>query len=343
MERGVTLIPELDVPGHSSKLVSSYPQVFGSLSSGTIDFQLPSCVAGVKTLISEMLDVFQSATYFHIGGDESGHSHLPAFPGFVAELNTHVRSTGRTTLMWEGFGPGTPIPQDILVLNWESSYFPPDAMLQAGFTVINAGWDPLYVVDHYPWVQYTYVGQKRLFEFDPYTFGHVAPGYPASSGITVPTSSDIPGAELCWWEGRGTHAVPILRHRVPALAAILWNVDGERDFGSFKQRFATVNKRLESILFPVHVHARAALQDHWKPRQLFEGSTDIEMRVRHQGTIRYTLDGTQPTDQSTTYSSAFPLNNSATVMAALFETGTRIGSTTRIDLVQAQPTRHLTT
>lgn len=341
--RGVTLVPELDVPGHSAKLVQLYPQVFGSLSGSTIDFQLPSCVAGVKTLITEMLDVFASTPLFHIGGDESGFSHLPAFATFVSELNEHVKASVRTTLMWEGFGPGADIPKDILIINWESSYYPPDAMLEAGYAVVNGGWDPLYVVDHYPWVQYTYHTEERLFGFDPYTFGHVAPGYPASNGISVPNTSHVPGALMCWWEGRGDYALPILRNRVPAFAARMWNTAGETSFASFEQRIEAVDERLESILFPVRVDSPGAIQDYWKPERPFAGTTLVELRSAREGTIRYTLDGSEPDQGSPSFSGPLSLNASTTVKAALFEGGERVGFVSRVGFRLVQPVSNLTT
>lgn len=343
VDRGVAIVPELDVPGHSAKLVQLYPQVFGSLSGGTIDFQLPSCVAGVKTLITEMTDVFSSTPLFHIGGDESGFSHLPAFATFVGALNDHVKAGGRTTLIWEGFGPGAAVPKDILVLNWESSYYPPDAMLQAGYSVVNAGWDPLYVVDHYPWVQYTYHTQERLFDFDPFTFRHVAPGYPTSDGITVPPTSRVLGAEMCWWEGRGDYALPILRNRVPPLAARLWNPVGETSFASFEDRFEAADLRLESILFPVRVSARDVIRDDWKPEQSFANATVVRMESSLTGTIRFTADGSEPNPLSPTFSGPLALAGTTTIKAALYQGSERIGFTTRVGFLKVQTVANLTT
>lgn len=344
LARGVALVPELDVPGHSAKLVQLYPQVFGSLSGSTIDFRSPACVDGVKTLITEMLAVFSSTPCFHIGGDESGFAHLPEFPTFVKALDEHVKASGRTTVMWEGFAAGSPIPRDVLVIGWESSYYRPDALLQAGYTVINGGWDPLYVVDHYPWVQYTYHSPERLYGFDPFTFGHVAPGYPASNGITVPPDSDVPGAAMCWWEGRGDLALPILRNRVGAFGARLWNTDGELCFESFEARFEQADERLEALLFPVRIGAPETLHDFWKPERPFTDRATVSMATSLPGTIRYTLDGTEPTTRSPAYVSPLTLTDTTTVLAALFEaSGERVGFVTRIGFQKVQRTWNLTT
>ena len=342
VDRGVSLIPELDVPGHSAQLVANYPDVFGALSGGTVDFRLESCLSAVKILIKEMLEVFPSSTYVHIGGDESGFTHLPEFVPFIVELNDLVRAGGRTTLMWEGFGQSSAVPKDIVIINWASFYFAPDKMLSEGYTVVNAGWDPLYVVDHYPWVQYTFLDRERIFRFDPFTFRQVEPGHPASNGITVPSTSAMPGAEMCWWEGRGPYAVPILRSRVPAFAAKLWNLDNETSFASFAERFQATDARFESVLYPVRIEAQAILQDHWKPRQLFEGETLVVLDTKLPGTIRFTVDGEQPTSESPSYSGPFTVSKTSVVSAALFSAGERLGFANRIHLVSAQQVPNLT-
>lgn len=328
--RGVLLVPELDVPGHSGKMVQAYPQVFGSLSGNTIDFRLVSCREGVKTIINEMCDIFQSTPFFHVGGDESGFSHLPEFVDFLEELNLCVKNRGKKTLMWEGFSQGTDIPKDIWILNWESSYFRPDLMLQDGYTVINAGWDPLYVCDHYPWIQYTYHTMEHLYDFDLLTFGHVADGYPASNGITVESSSLVPGAEMCLWEGKGYNAVPFLRNRIPPFSARLWNPAEERCFESFMARVESTEALLEGLLFPVTVSADGLLNNYWKQAQQFAGAIEVCLSSDRKGTIRYTLNNSEPNATSQPYTAPLSFASSTTLKAALFQEDERLGFTTRI-------------
>jgi hexosaminidase len=232
--------------------------------------------------------------------------------------------------MWEGFSKGTDIPKDIWILNWESSYFRPDLMLQDGYTVINAGWDPLYVVDHYPWIQYTYHTMEHLYTFDRFTFGHVADGYPASNGITVPTSSDVPGAEMCWWEGKGYNGVPFLRNRIPPFSARIWNPEEERCFESFKARVESTEPLLERLLFPVTIMADGLLNQYWKQARQFTDTIEVSMSSQRQGTIRYTLDGKEPNVTSTPYTRPIDLTATTTVKAALFQGKEQLGFVTRI-------------
>lgn len=68
IQHGVTIIPELDIPGHSAILVTQYPSVLGG---GDIDIKLQSSQDGCKTIIGEILDIFKSTSCFHFGTDES--------------------------------------------------------------------------------------------------------------------------------------------------------------------------------------------------------------------------------------------------------------------------------
>lgn len=340
--RGVRLVPELDVPGHSSKMVQQYPEVFGSLSGGTIDFQLPSCVDAVKTILSEMCDVFSTTPYVHIGGDESGFTHLPAFPGFVTELRDHLATRGKDTMMWEGFGPSTVIPKDVWVLSWDGFSYPPNALLADGYTVVNASWYPLYVVDHYPWVQYSYHSQEQIYAFDPLHFEHIASGSSTSGGLDVPAGSAVVGAEMCWWEGKGFNALPFLRSRVAPFAARLWNPEGEQAFASFQERYAQLDARLEALLFPVSVQGSGLLTDFQKQQQQFAGTTTISLSSAHPGELRYTTDDSPPSASSTLYTQPFELSASTVVRAALFQGGERVAYDTRIGFQAVELVSNLT-
>ena len=65
VDRGVTLIPELEVPGHSGLLRSAYPEVFGK--SPTELATSESALQGIQTLLDELMDVFASSPYIHVG------------------------------------------------------------------------------------------------------------------------------------------------------------------------------------------------------------------------------------------------------------------------------------
>ncbi|MHC4376685.1 MAG: family 20 glycosylhydrolase, partial [Planctomycetota bacterium] len=145
--RGVVLIPEIDLPGHSGKLLQSG---FLEGAQSHADVASEEHWEGVRAVIDAGIDAFPTSPYFHIGGDESGAGS--ALVPFLERVNAHVRSRGKRLLLWEGFH-GAPLeaipatgPDRVIVAAWESSYNAPWDLLDAGYTLVNASWKPLYVV-----------------------------------------------------------------------------------------------------------------------------------------------------------------------------------------------------
>ena len=93
-ERGVTLIPELDMPGHSR----AFEAAMG------FSMQSPQGKEVLKNLLDELMTVF-SSPYIHLGTDEVAFTDKDFVPGMVS----HVRSRGRKALSWNpgwNYAPG---------------------------------------------------------------------------------------------------------------------------------------------------------------------------------------------------------------------------------------------
>lgn len=85
-ERGITVIPEIDMPGHSDVFTKAMGY----------DMQSANGRAALKTILSEVANTFVRAPYIHIGGDE-----VSIQTGFLEEMSSYVRNTlHRKVLLW---------------------------------------------------------------------------------------------------------------------------------------------------------------------------------------------------------------------------------------------------
>jgi hexosaminidase len=263
--RGVTVVPELDVPGHCGALIAALPALFRAHSKhhATINFANPAVVDAVDTLIGEILAVFTHTPYMHVGGDECDLEHVAEsadfqaafareqvtdaeelYRRFLVQLRERVQARGKQMIVWEGFGPsGTvAIPKDIVVMPFESLYHLPDQLVASGYPVINASWQPLYVVNDRCWPP------AQIYGWHVRRYEHFVAGYPAFKGIEVPASPLLLGAQLCAWEQPAARELPSLRRRLPALAERVWCERNGRDVDDFLRRLQVADARLARLL-----------------------------------------------------------------------------------------------
>lgn len=95
-ERGVTVIPEIDMPGHS--------EVFKKAMGH--DMQTDEGVEELKVILNELCKVFKDCPYIHIGGDEV----TITYPNFLKTMADHVRNQGygQKVMMWNRLVAGPP-------------------------------------------------------------------------------------------------------------------------------------------------------------------------------------------------------------------------------------------
>lgn len=263
--RGIALIPELDVPGHSTILRRVYPEVFGTTPSELATSA--TARAGLTLLIDELAGVFNSSPYIHIGGDEAGGVPEDDQRDLINALDRVVRAAGKRTLVWEGprLGRGAhKVDTRVIQLCWRSLNFPAQDMLDAGYEVVNAAWDPLYIVDHYPRTMFTAVPVERAYTLDLRTFRHVDPALPtfAKPHVTK-TSKGLLGFCMPYWEGRAENLMVLSLPRFAAAASATWNRAGETNYDTYWERYRASLPRfltLAGIELPAVPFADAASQ-----------------------------------------------------------------------------------
>lgn len=93
-ERGVIVIPEIDMPGHSDV----FTKAMG------FSMQTDKGVEALKKILDEVVAVFPDAPYIHIGGDEVQIT----YPNFLKTMADYVRGKGKKVVMWNRLVAGAP-------------------------------------------------------------------------------------------------------------------------------------------------------------------------------------------------------------------------------------------
>ena len=164
--RGVTLVPEFEVPGHSGAASRAMPEVFDTINPdlkqpvgmGCMNMSNEEIYPALDTLIGEMSDVFRSSPYFHIGSDEVTSGRLSLHPGYKAfmakhglkddhELANHfiaavcgmVKKHGKKAIKWEGLA--NTATKDVIIMGWESNSTTTTDLLARGYTTITVPWN----------------------------------------------------------------------------------------------------------------------------------------------------------------------------------------------------------
>ncbi|MBX3095470.1 MAG: family 20 glycosylhydrolase [Fimbriimonadaceae bacterium] len=337
--RGVTLIPEVDMPGHSSLLVRSEPELFqiqGSESTNCIDFASPKVRERMNLLIAEVSELFSDSPYFHIGGDEAWYPNAEkdpdfqkaiadlgigadthrVFAEFVGEMSDAVVTNGKLPMIWEGFGRDpwvkNRLPKEAVIIAWEGNYYRPQDLLADGFQVFNAGWDPFYVVNHYPFDLMTLVPLERLVNYDPQKFGLVQRTEGFFDPISAPASNPFRGVLMCWWEGREWYVRDVLGPRILALGL----------GGPGGLSYEEIVRRSEQIQAGLGSAVSAPESDVRELKSLTTGKRVIESHERDpQYGVNNLTDGFVRDDR---YWLAFPAPMSATIDLDVIESVSRI-------------------
>ncbi len=176
----VTLVPEIDAPGHMRAALRAHPELQladaeGRLQADKLDVTDPRARRFVFDLIDELAPLFPGP-YWHTGGDEylgpfatdADYLRYPqleqyadakygadangkdAVLDFLNAVGERVREHGKELRLWsDGVGGGAALHTDprSSVMWWEEGHSPsPEDLVAAGHQVVNAGWWPTYYV-----------------------------------------------------------------------------------------------------------------------------------------------------------------------------------------------------
>ncbi|MBR5887820.1 MAG: family 20 glycosylhydrolase [Akkermansia sp.] len=108
-ERGIMLVPEIDLPGHAYAALVAYPELAMEappackLGRDVIDVRKPEVRAFAKAVLDEVMELFPAGTPIHLGGDEVDTTMLSSEEqrDFMQEMVDYVTAHGNPAITWD--------------------------------------------------------------------------------------------------------------------------------------------------------------------------------------------------------------------------------------------------
>jgi hexosaminidase len=256
-ERGIRVVPEFDVPGHSTSWLVAYPEYasapgpfqlvreFGVFDP-TFDPTNERVYRFLDRFIGEMAALFPDP-YWHVGGDENSGVEWNANPriqafkaarGFAGNeaLQTYFNQRllpllakhGKRMVGWdEILEPG--LPTTSVIQSWRGRATLDTAAYRGYAAILSSG----YYLDHQRTAEYHYA-------VDP---------LPANSTLDPEDAARILGGEACMWaEHVGPETIDSrIWPRAAAIAERLWSPREVTDVGDMYRRLAVVSAELEQV------------------------------------------------------------------------------------------------
>ena len=344
-ERHITVVPEIDLPGHAQAVVAAYPQIgaTGEQVPVSSDWGVNYCLYNtsadsltfVKNVLDEVMALFPGR-YVHLGGDEAIKDQWKASPAiqaqmktlgiadedamqswFMEQLGVYLAEHGRSMVGWDEILEGG-VPASATVMSWRGT--------QGAITAARLGHD--VVLAPAPTLYFDNLQSRR--EDEPAGRLAIAPLSQVYNFEVVPTvlspeeGRHVLGAQGNLWSEyllSGWYLQHASFPRVDALSEVVWTQPSRMSWAGFLNRLPEQMQRYrrEGIAaadsaFAVDfqaVHGRnAALQNGGGAVMLFNQTAF--------GKIRYTLDGSEPGLQSQLYTAPLALKLGTVIKAAAF-------------------------
>ena len=273
-ERNITIVPEIDMPGHAEAALASYPELgcFGQpVEIPKTGFTKNIFCAGknhtiqvLKDILDEVCQLFPSP-YIHLGGDEAPKGNWNECTDcqkriaenglkdshdlqlwFSAEMATHLKSKGRKAMFWGDviYQTGFPLPDNVVIQWWNYRGHKDLALrnaLKAGYPVVCSS--NYYNYLNFPVTPWRGYQENRTFDIrDAYTHN---PSYQA----TLENNPLIWGMTCALWTDDGVLESMIderLFPRILALAEQMWHCGELLPFEEFYERIETKKTWLEA-------------------------------------------------------------------------------------------------
>ena len=280
-ERHITVVPEIDMPGHMLAALASYPEL--GCTGGPYEvghywgvYKDVLCVGNervyqfVEDVLTEVMDIFPSEV-IHIGGDETPTEKWEQCPKcqalglpkdkiqarFTQRVFDFLTAHHRRALGWDEILDGC--PQDAMIMSWRGS--------EPGAKAAAEGHDVVMTPTTHCYFDYQQVEDRQ---FEPSRCGGFIPVEkvyaldPAPESFSVEARSHILGTQANLWTEYITtesmleyQALP----RMSALAEVQWTQPERKDYEAFKVRLTSLMSLLEYYHYTYCKHL-------WPERQI---------------------------------------------------------------------------
>ncbi len=260
MERGITVVPEIELPGHSQAALAAYPEL--SCTGGPFEvetewgvFKEIYCAGNDSTFIfledvlTEVMELFPSE-YIHIGGDEVPkyrweqctkcqnrihseelHDEHELQSYFIGRIGKFLAANGRKMIGWDEILEGG-LPEGATVQSWRG--------FEGAATAVKMGHKAIVSPTSHAYFDYGLndIDLERVYSFNP-----------IPEDLRDQEQDFILGGECNMWSERAPQPKVDSKvfPRITAMAEVLWSGTSDKNFEEFRDRLSKHYLMLESL------------------------------------------------------------------------------------------------
>ena len=270
-DRFITVIPEIEIPGHAVAALTSYPYLgctkgpYKTMETWGISEDVfcagnDSTYTFVEDVLKEVMELFPSKL-IHIGGDECPKVRWKTCPVcqqkikkenlkdehelqsyFVKRIEKFVNSKGKNIIGWDEILEGGLAP-NATVMSWRGTEGGIAAARQGNNVVMTPGshcyFDHSQSSNEDSITIGSYLPLEKVYEFEP---------VPAS--LSASEAKHVLGAQGNVWTEYMTNESKVeymVLPRIAALAEVLWSTTDKRNFADFEKRLPFILERYKAM------------------------------------------------------------------------------------------------
>ncbi|WFE85486.1 glycoside hydrolase family 20 protein [Parabacteroides chongii] len=345
-QRFITIIPEIDLPGHQQAALATYPELGCTggpydvwqqwgISDDVICAGNPKSMQFLEDVLSEVIDLFPSE-YIHVGGDECPKVRWKTCPkcqarikaegikgdkkhsaeeylqsSIISQMEKFVESKGRHIIGWDEILEGGLAP-NATVMSWRG--------VDGGIEAAKQHHNVIMTPNTYLYFDYY---QSTDTENEPMAIGGYLPlervySLEPTAGIPDEYKKYVIGVQANLW----TEYIPtfsqveyMVMPRMAALAEVQWTDPSKKEYQSFLPRLVRMTKLYDRLgynyaknIFDIHAEFTTDTEN---------GEIVVNLSTMGDGDIYYTLDGSEPTSASNKYEAPVKIKENATIKAVV--------------------------